>query len=84
MADGRILTGEQALNAGLIDATGSYDDAIAKAGELAGIKNPNPVEYAVKEFSFFDVLTQAGYNLGFGLQKGVSINTQNSIPAIRN
>jgi protease IV len=39
VADGRILSGSRALEAGLIDATGYFDDAVAKAEELAGIKD---------------------------------------------
>ena len=37
LADGRIYTGRQALEAGLVDAVGTLDDAIAKAAELGGI-----------------------------------------------
>ena len=37
IADGRILTGLQALDAGLIDETGYFEDAIKKAAEIAGI-----------------------------------------------
>lgn len=37
LADGRIYTGAQAKNLGLIDATGNYYDALAAAGELAKI-----------------------------------------------
>ena len=42
IADGRVLTGEQALKAGLVDELGNYHDAIAAAGELGGIEGePN-------------------------------------------
>ncbi|MFY9563640.1 MAG: signal peptide peptidase SppA [Limnochordia bacterium] len=37
VADGRILTGRQALEAGLVDALGDLEDATQKAVELAGI-----------------------------------------------
>lgn len=36
VADGRILTGNQALELGLIDAFGGLEEAIARAWELAG------------------------------------------------
>ncbi|MGV8176835.1 MAG: signal peptide peptidase SppA [Candidatus Bilamarchaeaceae archaeon] len=39
--DARVLTGMQAKQAGLVDAVGSRQDAISKAGELAGI-GPEP------------------------------------------
>jgi len=35
IADGRIFTGEQALELGLVDALGNLEDAIKKASELA-------------------------------------------------
>ncbi|OIO04234.1 MAG: hypothetical protein AUJ52_15685 [Elusimicrobia bacterium CG1_02_63_36] len=37
-ADGRIFTGEQALGVHLIDRLGDFHDAVALAGELAGIQ----------------------------------------------
>jgi protease-4 len=36
--DGRVLTGTMALEAGLVDAVGSREDAISKAAELGGIE----------------------------------------------
>lgn len=45
MADGRILTGEQAQKLGLIDKLGTLEDAIDRAGELSGLgRNPATVE----------------------------------------
>lgn len=38
LADGRIMTGSQALDAGLVDSMGGLDDAIDLAAELAGIE----------------------------------------------
>ena len=37
LAQGQIFTGRQALNAGLVDTLGTYEDAIIYAGKLAGI-----------------------------------------------
>jgi ClpP class serine protease len=39
IAQGRIWTGNQALENGLIDQLGSLEDAITEAAKLAGIKN---------------------------------------------
>lgn len=36
--DGRVLTGTMALDTGLVDATGSREDAILKAAELGGME----------------------------------------------
>ena len=52
-ADGRILTGRQALEVGLIDTLCSFEDAVAITGELAGIKSPMLV-YPPKRMSFID------------------------------
>jgi protease-4 len=38
LADGRVYTGQQALDLGLVDGLGTLDDAIAKAAELGGIQ----------------------------------------------
>jgi len=38
IADGRILTGEQAKKLNLIDRVGNYEDAVQWAGRLGGIK----------------------------------------------
>jgi protease-4 len=46
LADGRIYTGRQALQVGLVDELGNYEAAIAKAAELGGITGqPRIVEY---------------------------------------
>ena len=38
LADGRAFTGDQALAAGLVDTLGTFEDAVAIAAEIAGIK----------------------------------------------
>jgi len=38
IADGRIITGDQAKNLGLIDRIGNYEDAVQWAGRLGGIQ----------------------------------------------
>ncbi len=45
LADGRIFTGRQALEAGLVDELGGYQDAIRVAAELAGIEGKPKVVY---------------------------------------
>lgn len=42
IADGRVLSGEQAKNLGLIDAFGNFTDAVAMAAKLGGIKDKEP------------------------------------------
>jgi len=83
VADGRILSGSQAKKAGLIDALGTRDKAILKAGELAGIKGePAIKEYSKTQFSFSDLFSQAGYSFGSGFITAFrSTNLQPSVQA---
>ena len=45
LADGRILSGEQALEAGLVDELGNLYDAIQAAANMAGIEDKPEVAY---------------------------------------
>ena len=57
IADGRILSGEQAKALGLLDGLGNLEDAIAMAAKLGGIKGEPSVLYAQKrKFSFLEYL----------------------------
>lgn len=57
LADGRIFTGAQAFNYGLIDTLGTFEDAILIAGELVGIKGrPKVVFERKKKITLFDIL----------------------------
>jgi protease-4 len=44
-ADGRILTGREALRLGFVDQIGNFDDAVERTEEIAGIKKANLVEF---------------------------------------
>lgn len=57
IADGRILTGRQARELGLVDTLGTFEDAVDICGELVGIDKPNLV-YPPRRFSFIDLLTK--------------------------
>ena len=41
--DGRIFTGQRAYNLGFIDKLGGEEEALALAGELAGVKDPKVI-----------------------------------------
>jgi protease-4 len=49
LAEGRILSGEEAKEVGLVDEFGNLPDAIEKAGRLAGIKGKVKAVYPEKE-----------------------------------
>jgi protease-4 len=40
LADGRVFTGQQARERGLVDEIGTYQDAVAAAARMAGIEGP--------------------------------------------
>ena len=61
LADGRILSGKQALDAGFVDGLGYFDDAIDKAKELGKIKKARVVRY-VAPFSLRNLLRFVGKN----------------------
>jgi protease IV len=44
-ADGRVVSGEQALQLGLVDGLGDFDDAVSRAEKIAHIHNANLIEY---------------------------------------
>ena len=57
LAEGRIYTGEEAKQAGLVDEFGNLSDAIERAGRLGGIKGKVKAVYAEKEgFSLLRLL----------------------------
>jgi protease-4 len=64
VADGRIFTGEQALELKLVDGLGSIDDAVRTAGKLAGIKGePTRLWPKRREPGLFDLLNSDAESL---------------------
>ena len=58
LADGRVFTGLQSKDLGLVDMLGTFDDAINIAGALGNIKGkPKTIEINKKNNSFFDLFT---------------------------
>lgn len=58
MADGRIFTGEQALNLGLVDQLGNFEDAVTLAGALGGLEGRFPLIYPEEKKSWWqDILS---------------------------
>ncbi|MFA4838937.1 MAG: S49 family peptidase, partial [Candidatus Neomarinimicrobiota bacterium] len=57
IADGRIFTGSQAVQLGLIDTLGTLEDAIMLTGKLAGmVQKPETVILKKKKKSLLDLL----------------------------
>jgi len=80
IADGRILTGEQAKQLGLVDEMGNLQDTIDITAKMVGIEGKPNVLFPKKKVSIWDllmrdmasaivdVLTEKGYELNFPLQ----------------
>ena len=59
IADGRIFTGEQAKELGLVDVLGNLEDAISDAGKLGKISGePKVVTPPKKKISFLELLRE--------------------------
>lgn len=74
--NGRVLTGRQALEAGLVDKTGNLYDAISLAGEMSGLgKNPRTVNMEPRKqwWRLFDDM--GGGSAG---AKGLNLNSLES------
>ena len=56
MADGRIMTGEQAKQLGLVDKLGNLQDAIDEAAKLVGIEGKPQVLYPKKKVNLLEYL----------------------------
>lgn len=58
IAQGHVWTGQDAKKNGLVDSLGDFDDAVAKAAELAKLKQWH-VDYYQDEPTFFDVVVKS-------------------------
>lgn len=59
IADGRVFTGRQGLELGLIDVMGGYEEAIALAAEMAGIRGkPKTIKEWRRRLTVWDVLLE--------------------------
>ncbi|MBF0345841.1 MAG: signal peptide peptidase SppA [Nitrospirae bacterium] len=74
IADGRIFTGKQALELGLVDKLGTLQDAITEAAEMAGIKGEPQVVTKKEDFSLSDLFSNKLSNLLFTNYSPLRIN----------
>ena len=76
-ADGRVLSGTQALKLGFVDEVGDFDDAVQRTFQIAHIGNANLVEYRERYdlsnfLSMFGQSSQAhDIKLDFGAEAGM-------------
>ncbi|PIN84656.1 MAG: signal peptide peptidase SppA [Candidatus Diapherotrites archaeon CG11_big_fil_rev_8_21_14_0_20_37_9] len=66
VADGRIMSGRQALKSHLVDELLTKEEALQKAAELNNLKNSHIVYFGLKEPGFFDLIFASGSAFGQG------------------
>lgn len=76
IADGRILTGKQAQDLGLVDAMGNYYDALNYAGNVAGIESDDIMTRTYgRSMSIADIfsgeISRSGRMLGQAMGEGL-------------
>jgi protease-4 len=82
IADGRILTGEQAKQLGLVDQIGNLEDAIDTTAKLVGIVGKPNILYPKKKFSIWELLIRETVSVILETlkEKGFELNYRLSIP----
>ncbi len=84
IADGRILSGSQAYDSGLVDElVSTRKKAIERAAKLAGINNPHEVPYEKKSFGLSDLLFSAGESFGSGFVKSLRVSSSGAAQAVQ-
>lgn len=79
IADGRIFSGREAVELGLVDELGNFQDAVSSAKELAGIKGEPELVYPKKRNRFLTALLEESLMLVSKLSHRLYVN-----PAIWN
>lgn len=75
LADGRIFTGRQAVDAKLVDELGDLDDAVRIAADMVGIEGEPTVVEPKKRFSIREIIESRVQGLfpRFDLQTGIQL-----------
>ena len=74
-ADGRVVSGKQALDLGLVDELGDFDDAVDRAEKIAGINNANLIEYRERYdiSNFLSMFGQSSQSHDIKLDLGIDL-----------
>jgi protease-4 len=78
-ADGRVLSGSQALKLGLVDELGDFDDAVDRAEKIAGLKQANLIEYE-EHYDISDFLSLFGQS---GSARNLKLDLGLDLPKLR-
>ncbi len=80
IADGRVLSGTQAQQIGLVDELGTREYAIQKAAELGEITGEPEIYQVTKPpITLFDLFSSAGYSFGAGFQNSFVASPQTMV-----
>ena len=74
-ADGRVVSGKEALEHGFVDELGDFDDAVNRAEKIADITNCNLIEYRERYdiSNFLSMFGQSGQSHDIKLQLGADV-----------
>jgi protease IV len=78
-ADGRVLSGSQALSLGFVDQLGDFDDAVDRAEQIAHIPDANLIEYR-ERYDISDFLSMFGQT---GAAHDIKLDLGLDIPKLR-
>ena len=78
-ADGRVVSGTQAYNIGLVDQLGDFDDAVTRTLEIAHLKDADLIEYR-ERYDIGNFLSMFGQN---GQAKDIKLDLGVQIPKLR-
>jgi protease-4 len=78
-ADGRVLSGSQALSLGFVDQVGDFDDAVERAQRIVNIPDANLIEYR-ERYDISDFLSMFGQS---GSAHDIKLDLGLDIPKLR-
>jgi protease-4 len=78
-ADGRVLSGTQALTLGFVDQVGDFDDAVERTEKIAHIGDANLIEYR-ERYDISDFLSMFGQS---GAAHDIKLDLGLDIPKLR-
>jgi protease-4 len=78
-ADGRVVSGKKALDLGLVDQVGDFDDAVDKAQSIADIQDCNLIEYR-ERYDISNFLSMFGQS---GQSKDIKLELDTEAPKLR-
>ena len=78
-ADGRVLSGSEALKLGFVDQVGDFDDAVARTKTIAHVNEANLIEYR-ERYDLSDFLSMFGQS---GAAHDIKLDLGLDIPKLR-